>query len=425
MNTDRSVIGDLQAVLRSLGMEGLVESWRDTWEISGRSYPARDEVFFLQAQHVRDVCQWLTMGPDVREALLDAAAVIRREAGLRRLAWHVHWLVFQCDLDWTARRRQWPMLPQELGDAGRLFYAVVFLGAVPALRAAHNKSGVPETVTVQTLADLELWIREYRNRFGVWGFNETWWLTGHLTSQLFHLGRLQFQMEQFDVDMHVFQRHTDGKPLLLAGNNMRFRSDGQFANADGLDAREGVWQTTYRRDERSTFGYPIAPTGRALHDPVELPTEEWEERLGKGDRVLGIHIPATGAMDHQACGASFQCAKEFFSKHFPEYDFRAFTCESWLLDPQLECHLPEQSNIVRFLREFYLFPFPGASAAQTIERVFGGKAIDDWRSAPQRTSLQRIVAQHVLSGGRWRSGGGLILVEGMDWGSQTHRVRWD
>ena len=103
-------------------------------------------------------------------------------------------------------------------------------------------------------------------------------------------------------------------------------------------------------------------------------------------------------------------AVDFFAYHFPDYAFRAFDCYSWMLDAQLEDHLPPDSNIARFLGGFYLFPVPGANDAQTIERVFGfGIEKLDLDAAPQDTSLRRAVVSHMRNGGHWRGGGGVMF----------------
>jgi hypothetical protein len=83
-----------------------------------------------------------------------------------------------------------------------------------------------------------------------------------------------------------------------------------------------------------------------------------------------------------------------------------FTCESWLMDPQLADYLPETSNIVRFQRRFEILPLTPA-----VERrargdgdiagyVFGG-ARDNLDDYPQETTLQRAYVAHRRSGGHW------------------------
>ena len=68
----------------------------------------------------------------------------------------------------------------------------------------------------------------------------------------------------------------------------------------------------------------------------------------KGDSVLDIHIPAIGKLDRASCILSLKGALEFFPKFYPEFDFKCFTCHSWLLDSKLKEIFNEGSNILAF-----------------------------------------------------------------------------
>lgn len=74
----------------------------------------------------------------------------------------------------------------------------------------------------------------------------------------------------------------------------------------------------------------------------------------KGDPVIEVHIPEDGKLDRENCEASFAQAREFFKTYYPEYDYKCFTCHSWLLDASLKEILGEESNINRFREMFTL-----------------------------------------------------------------------
>ena len=132
--------------------------------------------------------------------------------------------------------------------------------------------------------------------------------------------------------------------------------------------------------------------------------------IERGDKMIGIHIPAGwkhGPLERNECEKSLKQAEEFFSRHFPEHDFKAFICCSWLLDPQLSVALGSPSNISQFQSRFHLVPVNGDDH-QTLERVFDGK-FSSWDSAPQDTSLRRAIISHAKHGGVWREVFGFIL----------------
>jgi hypothetical protein len=134
---------------------------------------------------------------------------------------------------------------------------------------------------------------------------------------------------------------------------------------------------------------------------------EWRLVLAPGDAVLSVHIPREGKLTHELCGESLSLAAEFFSTHYPEKRFRAFTCSSWLLDPQLQLLLDESSNLVQFQRRFSLFPLLGTD--EGLYRFVFHCDPCEIRSLPEKTLLQRNLKQFMTAGGHMRSTGGYIL----------------
>ena len=80
-----------------------------------------------------------------------------------------------------------------------------------------------------------------------------------------------------------------------------------------------------------------------------------QKGLKKGDNVMEVHIPEGEALTTSECERSFRLAKEFFSKYYPEFEYKHFTCHSWLMDDTLKELLSEDSNIVKFSNMFEHF----------------------------------------------------------------------
>jgi hypothetical protein len=363
-------------------------------------------------QATESACRLLQMQPEPQSALLDAAAQLQRSPQLLRLARHCHHLLFHSpDETFWREFHLWPALPDRPELCPDLFYGLVLLSGLPHALEVHRAHGVPEQITVTTLRDFELWMNEYKKQHGRWGIGEREWLINHFKGRLFHLGRLQFELTRFPWDYCAWRNLETDAVLVLAGNGMRFRSDGQFDGANGVHRPEGAWTARYEETDDSVLGHPFSPErGAALQTPVVLPKTRWRLVLAKDTPVLGVHIPATGSLAHAECRESYEQALQFFPRHFPDFAFAAFECSSWLLDAQLSDYLPPTANIPAFLRDFYLYPIPNADDHQTLERVFGfGVEKIDPATAPRDTTLRRIVADHMQRGGHWRKGGGLIL----------------
>ena len=124
------------------------------------------------------------------------------------------------------------------------------------------------------------------------------------------------------------------------------------------------------------------------------------EHLGlpAGEPVLAVHIPVGEKLTEEACLDSFKSANEFFGKYFPEYEYRFFTCYSWLLDRNLNKILPESSNIIKFGRLFeHALDLPQNDA---IAFAFPfGTTRENIKDAEAKTSLQKSLKAYVLDGG--------------------------
>ena len=124
------------------------------------------------------------------------------------------------------------------------------------------------------------------------------------------------------------------------------------------------------------------------------------EHLGlpKGEPVLAVHIPVGDKLTVDSCLDSFKSANEFFAEYFPDYNYRYFTCLSWLLDRNLENVLPESSNIIKFGRLFD----HAADIKQDDAIVFTfplGTTRENIKDAEAKTTLHKNLKAYVLSGG--------------------------
>ena len=136
-------------------------------------------------------------------------------------------------------------------------------------------------------------------------------------------------------------------------------------------------------------------------------------RATSGTLCLALHIPDfLGPLTPAACDRAVALAGEFFAKHYPEEEYRAAMCHSWLLDPQLKRYLPADSNIVRFQERFRIAPRDAESAdTEPVQFVFGDPELPV-AGLPRRTSVERAVGDHLRSGGHWYIGYGWFPLPG-------------
>lgn len=416
---------ELDDVIAELELDEKAEALRPHWEASQQAMP-QGELFFLAPGFVREACGAVGLDEAIRADAVAAAGTVARSPALSALAWHFHHGLFETDeeeYDWH-EMWQWPTLETTMGEQAGMFYLVVLLSGAPVMREVHARHQVPPEVVRETLSDLTRWMESERARRpdGRWwvGPGNVAWLSNHVRGILYRLGRLQFQFARFHYQIRAYRHVASGVVAALSEGGVRYRSYGGSGGPDeGSD--EGAWTAALAITDSEVVGCPILPTGRALRQEVRLGRGEWVEVLTRGRPALNIHIPGGSPLGHEACGESFRRALEFFPRHFPERPFAVFCCGSWLLNAQIEEWLPPDSNIVRFQREFYLFPI-GLDRDWLLTNVFG-EMPQDLSRAPRRTAFQRALADHLAAGRPLQpTGGGCFLFpEDFRWGDQVYR----
>ena len=169
-------------------------------------------------------------------------------------------------------------------------------------------------------------------------------------------------------------------------------------------------------------GNPVSPDGFASKEKLTLELSEWREVLVPGEPVIEIHIPEDGPMTVEACADAIERALKFFPEYFPDKPFKGFACESWLFDPHFVSMLKPESNIIKFQKEFYLFPVE-LSGEDTVWRIFGEKGLEHGlANAPRKSSMQKACAEFMERGGFFRSGGGFYLLEDLPYGRTVYRI---
>ena len=167
----------------------------------------------------------------------------------------------------------------------------------------------------------------------------------------------------------------------------------------GLSANCRIWQ-------KSIFTGAVIRLGRLecnsehYYNKDSLRDENGNIILQSGDAVINMHIPEDGPMDIDECKKSMQRMREFFARYRPDYNWKGFLCESWLLDRQLRDMLDAESNILKFQDLGYNYDI--GEYEGTIFRVFGTVPPEKVQN-PNR--LQRNMISFIKSGGKFRCGG--------------------
>lgn len=126
--------------------------------------------------------------------------------------------------------------------------------------------------------------------------------------------------------------------------------------------------------------------------------------------VLNIHIPEGGRLEFSECKSSVDTARKFFADFFPDYGYKGFVCDSWLLDPRNGEFMNPESNIMKFPDLFCTVFKTHKTNKEIIRRLWGAQnERRNYILLPEDTDLQRRTKKYLLSGGKTGSGYGFIL----------------
>ena len=131
--------------------------------------------------------------------------------------------------------------------------------------------------------------------------------------------------------------------------------------------------------------------------------------LKHGDPVLYVHIPANGRLDPELVDESFLLAKEFFAKYFPEHNYKAFVCSSWLLDKNLKRILKPDSNIIAFQNRFVVVT-ARENSFSLYWHIFGIEDFLPPEKLVPANDFQMRILDYIKSGNKLLSGKGYILI---------------
>ncbi len=350
-----------------------------------------DPGWILEKGAVSKLLQSLGFDTPVIHFLDAAASKVAGDAALKRT-------FLELADDWVAGS-----IPDAPPGTESEIAALIAVAGYPKMFAAHRAREIPTSISVATARDLQRWITRPESAGGKWEFRHLRWLGSHVHHMLLEIGRLQFIALPFGSPYRVF--HTKSS----IQKTMVFAEAGLECSRDGWLEKSGDgFISSYVSTPEELRGHPVDSTsGQISHETASLPASDYDLCLSKESIALHVHIPSGQPLTLSDCADSFQRAGNIYRRHFPELDWRAFCCTSWLLDRELWQCLPPHSNIQGFGNLFFPLATPGNNSDQLMERVLEGTP--DWRTLTPKTSLQKAVLKHLHEGHRFRTTSGFIL----------------
>lgn len=411
-NDTRSLHNDLAA----LGLDdSVINAWiDDDAKLGSESYAAtRKPVWWQDETSLHQMCDDLGYSQYIRDVFLTANKRIKKEGPAWWTLLAIASGLFLTDdnaLRGGAIKRTRP--PRDRwGELVDLLPVLIQFTAIKTMVQRHRAMGIDAQVTRDTADDLPLRMEEFERKHGSPGTtDDQYWFNNHIRGKLYMLGRLQFVPGDLDLPCVVLGNEQNQYVALALGDH-KVRADGQWATADrevALKAPDN-WTTSLRQTNDAIIGHAINKQGCIEPKLSTFPLSQWKIALKAGDIVLTVHIPARGRLDTQACLDSFTQALAFYPKFFPKLNAKAFTCVSWLMDPQLKLLEESCPNLGQFIRLFHSVPVRTNNDRQMFERVFDNQT--DLKTLPRDNALRRALIAHMEQGQKWRVAGGYRMID--------------
>lgn len=134
-----------------------------------------------------------------------------------------------------------------------------------------------------------------------------------------------------------------------------------------------------------------------------------DKKIKKDTLAIGVHIPSGRPLVFEECEESFKAAYDMFLPLF-DNDTVIFYCGSWLLAPDNRKLLNPDSNIVKFMDFFRVFP-ADTSIEHDFWRIFGKQDCSDIKKLPRDNSLRKIYAECAEKGEIPLAGRGIFYMK--------------
>ena len=256
----------------------------------------------------------------------------------------------------------------------------------------HN---VPDDILVESLRIPERCVEINARRSGRPRLTNFDWYQLAYDGKLYRVGRLQLEFPLKMPGMYKVFENKNGELTALA--NQKLHRDGFALGSRGYEDEEGSFTATIEETDDSYVGYPFDFYGHVNPEKITLKKTDWAIKLSGGDLLVGLHIPPDEPFGHDVVEEAITLSRELLKNCYPEYEYKAFFCASWLLDHAIIDLLGKDANTSKFSARFLTFGVKsaGVSTFSFVFRTYGDVKIEE---LPENSRLQRILKKHYLDG---------------------------
>ncbi len=397
------------------------------WAESEASFP-EDGIFFLRDEVWRRAFEYCDIPAEFEEKISTLVSMVKKDEKLQHMLWNVYWRQKGPDLKDKKAVGNWPE-PVTLGELGHFFYLLPLFAIADAVIKQHRERSIPDKITRDTLTKVGEGITGTNMRdYGYPGIRSSriGWFAFYRDEPYVKLGRLEFWVQKgFYYKCYAYRNAATGDTVVFPPDGTRFTMQGDTLENDPPE-KMPFWTSRYNDDGNVVTGTPYSPRGYAVNRTISLDLREWKCIFEPENTYYAqLHIPAGGNMTPEACRESLAQVRPFFKKYYG-IDVSSVMTTSWIFGSQLWQILPEKSNLLDFQRNIYCLPMGYNQPEIGMFFIFPSTKPFDWRTAPTDNNLRRSIVSYLRSGGQWKGGAMLYVLDDLDtYGSGIYRKRWD
>jgi len=284
--------------------------------------------------------------------------------------------------------------------AGDMLALLVLLAILPKTYEMYRSRGIPEDILTATMDEYRATLALVEQRSGRPSISSAYyhWLCHYADAMIFRLGGLNFEMRPLSPRAFWLRNKEDGRlvPVMLQGE---FHRTGLTLGSADCEDPEGSFTVEFTETDTAYCGHTTTENCLVCREATVFPKEQWEKAAVPGDSLLAVHIPRQTRFSPESVDKDFREAMALARKMYPEFaPIIGYSCDSWLLDPNLEAIVGPESNIVKFGARFSRHPVK--SAGRHVFSFVFPAGIERYEDLPENTRLERGLKQLYLSGGR-------------------------
>ncbi len=346
---------------------------------------------------------------ELQSTIHSQSKVMEENEALNIISKFMKWALFEDCVPWENNaydlRPNVPIMGEYSAVMGLTVLCAGMIGTIEQARARK----IPEKYLTHIKRCFHRSIMAYYKANRSWGINEFGWNIMVSSFVLYKIGKYSFNLEHFNIDAVVYRnkKTSEVKALSLPDYEFNFLGE-RVSNEKAKDIGVGSFVSTFNETDEYVEGTYLLPIGFAVNETVTLDKAEWEKKVYPGCVTISFHIPTAIDYTPESIKIDFKKAMRFYKKYFPEMDFSAFYCNSWLFSPQLQILFDErESKVVRIQRETYMVASMHDDSFFK-QFVFKGEELDP-KTASRDTRLKRSILEFIEKGGTV-GGGKMVLL---------------